>query len=187
MNESHLTYLASPQWAEQLERELLPWIEAAGDLGDDVLEIGPGPGLSTDLLRRRVARVTAVEVDASLARALGERLGGTNVEVLCGDGAETGLPDGRFTTATAFSVLHHVPAAEHQDRVLAEVCRVLRPGGVFVGTDSLDTDATRRGHHGDTFVPIDPDAFPDRLLRLGFGDTAIDRLGYHFRFITRKL
>src|SRR5437879_791603 len=82
VNETHLAYLASPAWAEQLRREVLPWLDTAGDLGDHVLEIGPGPGLSTDLLRERVAHVTAVEVDRDLATALQARLAGSNVDVL---------------------------------------------------------------------------------------------------------
>jgi SAM-dependent methyltransferase len=187
MNEIHLTFLASPAWAEQLRQEVLPWIASAGELGDDVLEIGPGPGVSTDLLRERVAQVTSVEVDQELASALNERLRGTNVDVLCGDGADTGLPADRFSSATAFSVLHHVPSAEHQDRILAEVHRVLRPRGLFVGIDSRDLDMIRQGHDGDTFTPIDPASFPERLAQLGFGDTAIDTTEYHFRFATRKL
>lgn len=186
MNETHLQFLASPQWAEQLSQEMLPWVAAAGDLGDDVLEIGPGPGVSTDLLREHVARLTAIEVDPSLAEALQHRLLGTNVEVMCGDGASTGLPDDRFSAATAFSVLHHVPSSEHQDQILAEVCRVLRPGGIFVGIDSRDLDMIRRGHEDDIFVPMDPEAFPERLRRLGFGDTTIDLTDWHFRFLTRK-
>jgi hypothetical protein len=32
-------------------------------LGSDVLEVGPGPGGSTDLLHARVARLTCVEAD----------------------------------------------------------------------------------------------------------------------------
>jgi len=74
VNQGHLQFLASPEWARMLESELLPWVEAAGNLGDDVLEIGPGPGLTTDLLRRRVSRVTAVEVDPNLGQALKVRL-----------------------------------------------------------------------------------------------------------------
>jgi SAM-dependent methyltransferase len=186
MNKSHLTYLASPQWAEELRRELLPWIATVGDLGDDVLEIGPGPGRSTDLLRERVARLTAVEMDQALADALAVRLAGTNVEVRRGDGADTGLPDGRFSAVTAFSVLHHVPAAEHQDRIFAEVHRVLRPGGIFAGTDALDIEPTRQAHLDDVWTPIDLASFPRRLLELGFGETSIDQAGRHFRFATRK-
>lgn len=186
MNETHLAFLASPAWAEQLRQEVLPWIEAAGDLGDDVLEIGPGPGRSTDLLRARVRHVTGVEVDPVLAAALQERLTGGNVDVFCGDGADTALPSDRFSAATAFSVLHHVPTPVHQDRILAEVYRLLRPGGIFVGIDSRDLDMIRAGHEGDTFTPIDPETFPERLRRLGFGGTSIDTTEYHFRFLTRK-
>lgn len=58
MNEYHLEMLSSPKWAEMLERDLLPWIVSVGELGEDVLEIGPGPGLTTDLLRKRTARLT---------------------------------------------------------------------------------------------------------------------------------
>jgi protein-L-isoaspartate O-methyltransferase len=77
MNKRHLEMLASPRWAEMLERDLLPWVSSVADLGADVLEIGPGPGLTTDLLRTRAARVTAVEVDKELVdpRALARRLG----------------------------------------------------------------------------------------------------------------
>ena len=186
MNQTHLQFLASEQWAEQLAQEMLPWVAAAGDLGDDVLEIGPGPGVSTDLLRQQVTHLTAIEVDRDLAEALQHRLSGTNVEVRCGDGASTGLPDDRFSSATAFSVLHHVPSPEHQDRILAEVCRVLRPGGIFVGIDSRDLEMIRQGHEDDVFVPIDPETFPDRLRQLGFGETKLDMTDWHFRFLTRK-
>src|SRR3982751_260301 len=91
MNESHLQFLASDQWAEMLKTELLPWVEQVGDLGDDVLEIGPGPGRTTDLLRERAKHVTAVEMDARLAGELRGRLAGTNVEVITGDGTHTEL------------------------------------------------------------------------------------------------
>jgi len=133
MNESHLQFLASPAWAQMLETELLPWIEAAGELGDDVLEIGPGPGLTTDLLRERVQRVTAVEIDPSLGEPLRDRLAGTNVDVIVADATDAGLPDGRFSAAACFSVLHHMPSREDQDRLFSQLHRVLRPGAIFVG------------------------------------------------------
>ena len=77
MNEKHLEFCASPVWAEIIEREVLPWAVGERDLGDDVLEIGAGPGLTTDVLRRQVERLTAVELDAPLAEALRKRLDGT--------------------------------------------------------------------------------------------------------------
>jgi SAM-dependent methyltransferase len=186
MNESHIRFLSSPEWARMLETDLLPWVEAAGDLGNDVLEVGPGPGLTTDLLRRRVARLTAIEIDPELAGPLKERLEGTNVAVLCGDATVSGLESDRFSTVTCFSVLHHMPTPGDQDRLFREVGRVLKPGGLFVGADSRDLETIRAGHSGDTFVPIDPDTLPGRLGAGGLTDTAVDVGEYQFRFVSRK-
>jgi SAM-dependent methyltransferase len=186
MNEGHLQYLASPEWAKAVEDELLPWVEAAGDLGDEVLEIGPGPGITTDLLRKRVRKVTAVEVDPSLGEPLRERLAGTNVDVVVADALQAGLPEEHFSAAACFSVLHHMASVDQQDRLFAELHRVLRPGGIFVGQDSLDLDMIRLGHADDTFTPVDPDQLGVRLGLVGFGETTIDLLGYHFRFCSRK-
>ncbi len=186
MNETHLQFLASPEWARQLESELLPWVESAGDLGDDVLEIGPGPGITTDLLRRRVAHVTAVELDPALGSALRNRLEGTNVDVVVADATAAGLPGDHFTAAACFSVLHHLPTPEDQDRLFAELHRVLRPGAIFVGQDSLDLEPIRLGHADDTFTPVDPDQLGVRLARVGFGPTEVDTVGFHFRFVTAK-
>src|SRR5262245_15531357 len=97
MNEGHLRFLASPEWADILAADLLPWLARVADLGDDVLELGPGPGLTTDLLRRRTAKLTAVEADAQLATALAGRLSGTNVAVIHADGTASGLASSRFS------------------------------------------------------------------------------------------
>jgi SAM-dependent methyltransferase len=186
MNEGHLQYLASPEWAKTVQDELLPWVEAAGDLGDEVLEIGPGPGITTDLLRTRVRRITAVEVDPSLGEPLRDRLAGSNVEVIVADATEAGLPEEHYSAAACFSVLHHMSSADQQDRLFAELHRVLRPGGIFVGQDSLDLEMIRLGHAEDTFTPVDPEELRDRLAAVGFGETKTDILGYHFRFVSRK-
>ena len=186
MNETHLRFLSSPEWARMLETDVLPWVEAAGDLGDEVLEIGPGPGLTTDLLRRRVARVTAIELDPALAEPLAARLAGTNVEVLCADATRSGLAGDRFSAAACFSMLHHMPSRDAQDGLFAEVHRVLRPHGVFVGVDSRDLEPIRQGHADDVFVPVDPGALPSRLSAAGFGTTSIDVGDYQFRFVATK-
>jgi len=164
-----------------LETELLPWLRSLGDLGNDVLEVGPGPGLTTDLLKEMVPRLTAVEVDEQLARSLSARLEGTNVTVINGDATETGLEADRFSAATCFSMLHHVPSADMQDRVFAEVHRVLRPGGIFALVDSLDIDAIRVGHVDDIFVPIDSETLGARLEAVGFSKPVIEIGSYEFR------
>ena len=165
VNKRHIEVLSSPRWAELLERDLLPWVASVTDLGDDVLEVGPGPGLTTDLLRKRTARLTAVEIDEALAGQLARRLAGSNVEVINGNAATTGFPDSRFSAAACFAVLHHVDSAAVQDQILAELLRVLRPGGALVGSDGYDNESTRQAHVGDQFVPLIPEALPGATWR----------------------
>jgi SAM-dependent methyltransferase len=186
MNKRHIEVLSSPRWAEMLERDLLPWVASVTDLGDDVLEVGPGPGLTTDLLRKRTARLTAMEVDQALAEQLARRLAGTNVEVVIGTAASSGFPDSRFSAAACFAVLHHVESAAVQDQIFAELLRVLRPGGALVGSDGYDNEGTRQAHIGDQFVPLAPETLPERLGAIGFSDVAVDRGDYDFRFYARK-
>jgi ubiquinone/menaquinone biosynthesis C-methylase UbiE len=186
MNELHLKFLASPEWAQFLETNLLPWLRDVGDLGDDVLEVGPGPGLTTDLLRTLTQKLTAVELDEQLAAALDKRLVDSNVKVVHGDASQTGFPANRFSAATCFSMLHHVPSEDIQDQLFAEIHRVLRPGGIFVGVDAVDNDAIRAGHVDDTFVPVDPKTLTGRLMEVGFTDITIENADYEIRFRTLK-
>jgi SAM-dependent methyltransferase len=174
MNQAHLEYCASQEWAEVLQERLLPWALGGRDLGDDVLEVGAGPGLSTDVLRQRVPRLTAVELDGDLAEKLRERLAGTNVTVVNADATALPLHSDRFSAATCFTMLHHVPSAELQDRLLTELCRVLRPGGLLVGSDSVASPELRDFHAGDVYLPIDPRVMPARLESAGFVDVAVD-------------
>lgn len=182
MNEAHLIACASPEWAETVRKWIIPWVTEGIDLGDDVLEVGPGPGLTTDVLRGMVPRLTAVEIDPDLAAALSARMNGTNVDVRCADATDTGLEAGRFSGALSLTMLHHVPGPELQDALFAEVSRVLRPGGVFVGEDGLDNPDLRERHRDDTYVPIDPDGLPERLAAAGFTDIEVTTNDLALRF-----
>src|SRR5258707_9542796 len=166
VNEAHLAICSSPEWARLVEEELLPWVLEGHDLGDELLEVGAGPGLTTDVLRRRAAHVTAVELDVGLADRLAARLAGTNVEVVAADATRLPFPAGRFSAAACLTMLHHIPSPALQDAALAELARVLRPGGVMAGSDGLDTPARRGVPVGDGFVPVDART-PEGRLRAG--------------------
>jgi SAM-dependent methyltransferase len=189
MNERHLQICASAEWAETVQKEILPWALGKRDLGDDVLEVGPGPGQTTDVLRHIVPRLTAVEVDEALAEVLSQRLGASNVEVVHADGTALPFEDGRFSGATSFTMLHHVPTPSAQDRLLSELRRVLRPGGLLIGVDSIDSPDWRELHTGDTCVPVDPDTLAARLLMAGFVEVEVQRAApepaRRFRFAAR--
>jgi SAM-dependent methyltransferase len=182
MNWFHRQVCRSGRWRRRVERDLLPWALQGVELGDDVLEIGPGPGVTTDLLRGRTRRLTALEVDAAAAAALQERLDGSGVRAVHGDGAAMPFADGSFSGVAAFTMLHHVPTAALQDRLLAEARRVLRPGGVFAGFDGVGSFLFRLIHLGDTYMPVDPATFGRRLEAAGFADVAVERGWARFRF-----
>jgi ubiquinone/menaquinone biosynthesis C-methylase UbiE len=182
MNAIHRWYCRSGHWRRTVTGTLAPWVLQGAALGDDVLEIGAGPGVVTDVLRARAARVTAVEIDAALAATLARRLDGGNVTVVQADATALPLPDARFSAAVCCTMLHHVPSPALQDRLLAEVRRVLRPGGVFVGFDSRTSATFRLVHVCDTLVPVEPRGFAARLEAAGFRDVVVRAHPRAFRF-----
>jgi ubiquinone/menaquinone biosynthesis C-methylase UbiE len=185
VNRLHNWLCRSDRWRKTIH-ERVSWALAGCDLGPNVLEIGPGPGLTTDLLHRSVHRFTAIELDSELARSLRSRLRGSNVEVVTGDATFMPFPDDQFSGGVSFTMLHHVPSPELQDRLLREAWRVIEPGGSFVGSDSLQSLFMRLIHIGDTLVPVDPDHFGVRLERAGFEVLAVEKTADAFRFHSRK-
>jgi len=186
MNLIHRWLCRSGGWRKTVETEILPWVLNGVDLGSDVLEVGPGPGITTDLLRPRIDRMMGIEVDPALAKSLSARLQGTNVNIIQGDATRMPFEDARFSGAVCFTMLHHVPSPELQDRLLREVRRVLQPGGCFVGVDSRQSLAMLLIHIRDTLVPVDPDGFAARLEASGFIDVQVESNPSRFRFQARR-
>jgi SAM-dependent methyltransferase len=185
MNRFHHWLCRSAKWRETI-RQRVPWVLSSADLGPNVLELGPGPGFSTDIMRRSVERLVVIEVDAELAASLSSRLRGSNVQVVAGDATALPFRDAQFSGVVSFTMLHHVPSAELQDRLLRQVWRVLRPGGVFVGSDSLQSWLMRVIHIGDTLVPVDPNSFGARLEAAGFRVVEMEKNSSAFRFHAQR-
>jgi ubiquinone/menaquinone biosynthesis C-methylase UbiE len=185
VNENHTKLMSSPEWAAHMQDEVLPQATAGVELGADLLELGPGPGAATDWLRHRVTRLIAVEHEEEAVAGLSERFRDTNVEVRFGDAAALEFPDASFDTVATCTMLHHVPTRTLQDRVLAEAFRVLRPGGVFLGSDSLPSDGLHHFHEGDTYNPVEPAAFLTRLQSAGFAAITL-HVAHNLVFTARK-
>jgi len=185
MNENHAQVCGSPEWAEYLQTEVLPVVTRDVDLGAAMLEIGPGPGAATDWLRHKVEKLTVVEVDEAAAALLAKRYSGTNVAVVTGSGTELDYPDASVDSVGTFTMLHHVPTVALQNKILAEAFRVLRPGGVLVGSDSLPGNDLHHFHADDTYNPVDPASLLARLQTTGFGKITV-MVDERLMFIARK-
>lgn len=186
MNRLHRWYCRSNLWKQKLEDEVLPWSLSGVDLGDEVLEIGPGPGLTTDWLRPRYRTITCLEVDPGLTLSLSKRTSDTNITVQLGDATAMPFRDQTFSAVVSFTMLHHVPSCLLQDRLFAEVYRVLKPGGVFAGTDSVWSLRMRIFHLADTMVLVDPAKLPARLESANFKEVKIQTGKGRFRFYGRR-
>ncbi|WP_305080448.1 class I SAM-dependent methyltransferase [Pseudonocardia sp. ICBG1293] len=183
MNALHRRICRSDSWADRMHGTTLPWATRDVDLGGEVLEIGPGYGVTTRWLAPRAGALTAVEVDpvlaADLRTGLGPELG---VDVRHGDGAALPFPDDSFDAVVCFTMLHHVPTPGEQDRLFGEAARVLRPGGTFAGIDSRATLRFRAIHVGDTMTLVDPATLPRRLGAAGLAGAATELGARSFRF-----
>lgn len=142
-------------------------------------DLGCGTGQVSLALAPFVARVVAVDASAAMLQAAKKRLHGLpNVDLRRGEVEALPIDDDRLDAATLMLVLHHLPEPA---RALAEVARVLKPGGRMVLVDMLPHDRehyrqqmghvwlgfaeehTRRMCHdaglgGIRIVPLPPDA-----------------------------
>jgi ubiquinone/menaquinone biosynthesis C-methylase UbiE len=186
VNPIHNVICSSRRWRRRAEHKLVPWALEEVEPGGEVLEIGPGFGATTRALVRRVGRLDVLELDERYCERLQVQFG-SRVRVTRGDATAMPYPDRRFSAVLCFTMLHHIPSRGLQNKVFSEVARVLAPGGTFAGTDSVGVGTVfKLIHLGDTLVPIDPKELPDRLLRAGLTQPAVERDDGSFRFIARK-
>jgi SAM-dependent methyltransferase len=186
MNRIHYWYCRSSTWKRKVDAELLPWALGGATPEEPGLEIGPGPGITTDYLRTRVRSLTVLERDPILAEKLRQRFRDTNVRVIEGDASAMPFESRAFRSVFCFTMLHHVPSVRLQNCVIAEALRVLAPGGVFVGTDSRMSLRMNLFHWFDTMVIVDPETFPARLRGAGFRTANMELSGSAFRFCAAR-
>ncbi|SEF27523.1 Methyltransferase domain-containing protein [Amycolatopsis pretoriensis] len=171
MNLIHRKICSSEKWAATVEERLTPWLKQR-DLGDDVLEIGPGFGATTNVLLKAVPKLTVLEIDHASSELLRAKYG-DRCDVVEGSGAEMPFDANRFSAVVCFTMLHHVSTKELQDAIFAEAARVLRPGGTYCGSDGQLNLRFRLLHLGDTMNVVDAGTFPARLEKAGFEQVKI--------------
>src|ERR687893_302788 len=111
--------------------------------GMRALEVGPGPGMYTVALAKRVAssrdhgRVTCVEIQPQMIEMLRERLRAAevrNAEIIQGDGQRMPLPNGTFDLIFLVDVVGEIP---DKPAFFGECARVLKPGGILAVTEQI--------------------------------------------------
>jgi ubiquinone/menaquinone biosynthesis C-methylase UbiE len=126
-----------------VEREIRARVCA--DLHGDVLELGFGSGLNLEHLPPAVTSLAAVEPSAVAVKIAQPRIAtsGKAVRLAGLDGQRIELPDASVDTALSTWTLCTIPDA---GVAIAEVRRILRPGGTFhfVEHGDADNDATRQ-------------------------------------------
>jgi ubiquinone/menaquinone biosynthesis C-methylase UbiE len=100
-----------------------------------VVDLGSGTGLSTAIWGERVERVIGIEPNADMRKEAVHKLEGhpyaAHIEYREGVAHQTNLPDGSVDIVTAAQSFHWMePTA-----TLAEIARILRPGGLFAAYD----------------------------------------------------
>ncbi|QXE33948.1 class I SAM-dependent methyltransferase [Streptomyces sp. GMY02] len=132
----HESVLRSHRWrtAANSAAYLLPELRP----GQDVLDVGCGPGTITADLAALVAPGTVTAVDASAdvlrqAQETAEAAGVRNVRFAVADVHALDFPDDSFDIVHAHQLLQHVGDPV---RALSEMRRVCRPGGVVAARDA---------------------------------------------------
>ncbi|MCC7416135.1 MAG: metalloregulator ArsR/SmtB family transcription factor [Acidobacteria bacterium] len=146
---------------------------ALGGLADrrwTVGDLGCGTGQVSAALAPFVARVIGVDASAAMLQAARRRLRGVaNIELRRGDLEALPIDDARLDAASLMLVLHHLPEPE---RALAEVARVLRPGGRLLLVDMLPHDRERyRRQMGHVWL-----GFPDDHIRRALSDVGFEEI-----------
>ncbi len=138
----------------------------------DWLEVASGPGIVARAIAPKVGSVLGVDMTpamVALATRDVERDGFGNVSFAQGDATALDLADDRFGGAVTRFSLHHIPVP---GRVLAEVARVVRPGGFVVVADHVaDADSGAAAWHQEIERLRDPSHWacltPERIVEAG--------------------
>jgi SAM-dependent methyltransferase len=97
----------------------------------DVLDVGIGSGIATQMLAEAGANVTGVDLTDWAVDTTRRRLAAFDLEadVRQADAEHLPFADSSFDLVFSWGVIHH---SSDMDRALAELVRVLRPGGQLV-------------------------------------------------------
>ncbi len=136
---------------------------------DRVVDIGAGTGFAARMAARVAADVVAVEPATIMRRVARCFPSARRVHWTPGVAENIPLPDDAATVAWSLATVHHWPDVEGG---LAEVRRVLRPGGRFLAMERRVPDGSEGlASHG--WFAAQPERFADDCRAAGFVDVTV--------------
>lgn len=159
--------------------------------GGRALEIGCGRGVGIELILRvfGAGSVDAFDLDPRMVAQARRRLAGygSRVRVWVGTAGDISAPDATYDAVFDFGIIHHVPDWR---RVLAEVYRVLKPGGRLYAEEVLKPfivhPLARRLLDHPQSGRFDAAGFRDELEAAGFASVASEELWRSFGWFTAR-
>jgi SAM-dependent methyltransferase len=149
--------------AEHLHRYALARELAAGRA---VLDVACGEGYGSALLAEVAQSVTGVDIDAAAVAHAAAKYRRGNLRFSAGSATAIPLADATVDLAVSFETIEHL--AEH-DAMLAEIRRVLRPGGALLISSPDRREYTEAAHYRNPFHVRELDAAEfEALLRRHF-------------------
>jgi SAM-dependent methyltransferase len=132
--------------------------------GRTVLDIASGEGYGTALLAEVAREVVGVEIDAAAVAHASAKYARPNLRYVQGSATAIPLETGVVDLAVSFETIEHL--AEHE-QMLAELRRVLRPGGLLVISSPERREYTEAAHYRNPHhvKELDADEFAALLKR----------------------
>lgn len=139
-------FCRSAVWQTFSGAVVLPWALQSQQLSGDVLEIGAGSGAMAAVIAKKYPDVHLTVTDYDLAmleRNARNSNRAQNMTVRQADAIALPFEDRTFDAVLSFLMLHHIGAWQP---AIAEIGRVLRPGGFLIGYDLTDHPISRAIH-----------------------------------------
>ena len=164
--------------------------ESGAQPGDRVLDVGTGTGVLIPRILEAVGPtgyILALDVSLEMLSVASRKGFPANVEFREADAQRTGLPDSEFDRVICNAAFPHF---SDKEQALAEMNRVLRPGGSFIISHPIGREAVNNLHIGLAEVAEDrvptAEKMRDLLEGAGFVDTEVTDERDYYSAVARK-
>lgn len=184
----HLAWFAEGQQLHEAQRTMQRWLADRGGFtaGDELLDVGCGiGGPAANVAEYTGAAVTGVNIcghQVRVARSLHTGDVGTRLTFVEADAMQLPYGSGRFDGVYSIEALCYTP---DKHRAYAEVARVLKPGGAFVGADWFCADDLSEADYARWVEPMCRAFAISRVIPFGAVREHLETAGFEVESVSR--